>query len=77
MWFFRHVADAVLKGRQVFPHILSMEGDPALGGLDQSSEHFDGSAFAGAVGSKISEDLAWLDGEAHMVDDGNPAVELG
>src|SRR4029077_1246881 len=65
--FFGNVAEEPAVGSEIFPDVLAVVGNLAIGGLKQAGEHFHGSAFSGPVGTQIAENLAGFEREGYVL----------
>jgi hypothetical protein len=72
--FFRDVAEDAAKGDHIVVNILTVEKNATVVGTQQAGDDFDGSGFAGAIGSEKADDFAGSDLEADVLDGGDAAV---
>ena len=72
-----HVADAALHGDRVLDGIEPADRDGPGVRLEGGGQDADRRGLARAVGSEVAEHLAWLDGDAHLVQRGLFAEGLG
>jgi hypothetical protein len=61
---------------QVLLDIFAVEKNLSVGWFQQADEHFDGGAFAGAVGSEVTENLSRLKAEVDALHSEHRAVIL-
>ncbi len=70
-------SDEALDGDGIDRHVMTGDEDLARGGLEQAGEHFEGSGFAGSVGTEEGADGAGGDFEVKAIDCRVLAVALG
>ena len=58
-------------------NVLAVVDDLPVRRLEQASEHFDGGAFAGAVGAEVAENLSGLQRKGDVPHSKDGAVEFG
>jgi len=54
--------------------LLTIVGDFAVCGLEEAGQHFYRGAFPRTVGTQVSENLAWLEGEGYVLHGGNGTI---
>src|ERR1017187_5624766 len=67
-----NVANPRLKARQVFDDAFTLKSNLAFARLQQPDDHFHRGALPRPVRAHISENLARLEGEADILDRGDP-----
>ncbi len=73
---FGYIAQVFAIGHKILLDVPAIEMDFSMSWLEQADEHFYGGAFAGAVGSQVTQDTSGTDLEADVLDSGNRAVDL-
>src|SRR5260370_1742512 len=69
----RHVTDALAYGFRIRADIEAFDMGLAAGEGQETGEHFDHRGFSAAVGTEETEDFAFFDSEADIVDGGEVA----
>src|SRR5690242_19732484 len=75
--FLWHVAESFTVADEVLVDVLTVVEDLAVGGLEESGQHFDGGAFAGAVGAEVTQHLPGLKRKVDVPHGKDGTVEFG
>src|SRR5712692_678834 len=69
----RHIADALADGFRIRGDIETFDKSRTAAERQEAGKHFDDGGFSAAVGAEESEDFAFFDAEADVVDGGEVA----